>query len=201
MISGFIPLCSKNAKAIFILLNLRLVYWAIMWSTLEYILHVHYKNVCCVVFQNWISCMYLLSEREVAQSCLTLCDPTDCSLPGFSIPGILQARMLEWVAISFSKRSSQPRDWTWVSHIAGRRFTIWATREVLYLLSTTILTCHSRPLLIFCLDNQSIDINGMLTFPVVLVLLSISPFICQYLLYPLVSLILGTYILANIYIL
>ena len=66
---------------------------------------------------------------EVAQSCPTLCDPMDCSLPGSSVPGILQARVLEWVAISFSRRSSQPRDGTRVSHIAGRRFTIWATRE------------------------------------------------------------------------
>ena len=52
----------------------------------------------------------------------------DCSLPGSSIPGILQAGILEWVAISFSRRSSQPRDRTWVSRIAGRRFTIW-TRD------------------------------------------------------------------------
>ena len=59
-----------------------------------------------------------------------LCDPMDCSLPGSSIHGIFQARILEWVAISFSRRSSQPRDWTWVSHIVGRCFTIWATREV-----------------------------------------------------------------------
>ena len=59
-----------------------------------------------------------------------LCDPMDCSLPGSSVPGILQAGILEWVAISFSRRSSQPRDRTWVSRIAGRRFTIWATREV-----------------------------------------------------------------------
>ena len=61
---------------------------------------------------------------EVAQSCPTLCDPMDCSLPGSSIPGILQAGILEWVTISFSRRSSQPRDRTWVSHIAGRCFTI-----------------------------------------------------------------------------
>ena len=47
---------------------------------------------------------------EVAQSCLTLCDPMDCSLPGSSLHGILQARVLEWVAISFSMGSSQPRD-------------------------------------------------------------------------------------------
>ena len=50
------------------------------------------------------------SESEVAQSCPTLCDPIDCSLPGFSVRGILQARKLEWVAISFSRRSSQPGD-------------------------------------------------------------------------------------------
>ena len=49
-------------------------------------------------------------ERKVPQSCLTLCDPMDCSLPGFSVHGIFQARVLEWVAISFSRGSSQPRD-------------------------------------------------------------------------------------------
>ena len=64
------------------------------------------------------------SESEVAQLCPTLCDPIDCSLPGSSARGILQARVLEWVAVSFSKRSSQPRDQTQVSHIAGRPFTI-----------------------------------------------------------------------------
>ena len=46
------------------------------------------------------------SESEVAQSCPTLCDPVDCSLPGSSVHGILQARVLEWVAISFSRGSS-----------------------------------------------------------------------------------------------
>ena len=65
----------------------------------------------------------LEKESEVAQSCLTLCDPMDCSLPDFSIRGILEARVLQWVAISFS-RSSQPRDRTQVSCIAGRCFTI-----------------------------------------------------------------------------
>ena len=66
---------------------------------------------------------------EVSQSCPTLCDPVDCSLPGSSVHGIFQARVLEWIAISFSRGSSQPRDRTQVSCIAGRRFTIWATRE------------------------------------------------------------------------
>ena len=56
----------------------------------------------------------------VAQSCLTLCGPMDYSLPGSSVHGILQARILEWVAILFSRGSSQPRVWTWVSHI-GRQ--------------------------------------------------------------------------------
>ena len=55
----------------------------------------------------------------VAESCLTLCDPMDCSPPSSSVHGILQAGRLEWVAISFSRRSSQPRDWTCLSCIAG----------------------------------------------------------------------------------
>ena len=67
-------------------------------------------------------------KSEVIQSCLTLCDPMDCSLPGSSVHRIFQARVLEWVAVSFSRRSSQPRDWTQVSCIVGRRFTVWATR-------------------------------------------------------------------------
>ena len=65
----------------------------------------------------------------VAQLCPTLCDPMDCSLPGSSVHGILQGRILEWIAISFSRGSSQSRDRTQVSCIAGRFFTIWATRE------------------------------------------------------------------------
>ena len=56
----------------------------------------------------------------VAKSCQTLCDPLDCSLPGSSVHGILQARILEWVAISFSRGSSGPRDGTWISCIVGR---------------------------------------------------------------------------------
>ena len=67
------------------------------------------------------------SESEVAQSCPTLCDPVDCSSPGSSVRGIFQARILEWVAISFSRGSSQPRDRTQVSRIAGRCFNLWAT--------------------------------------------------------------------------
>ena len=65
----------------------------------------------------------------VIQSCLTLCDPMDCTLPGSWVHEILQARILEWVAIPFSRGSPQPRDQTQVSHTAGGFFTIWATRE------------------------------------------------------------------------
>ena len=63
----------------------------------------------------------------ISQSCPTLCDPMDCGLPGFSVHGILQARILEWVAIPFSRGTSQPRDRTVVSCIAGRFFTYRAT--------------------------------------------------------------------------
>ena len=72
----------------------------------------------------------VLKVSEVAQSCPTLCDPMDCSLPDSSIHGIFQARILEWFAISFSRRPSQPRDRTQVSRIVGRCFTIWATSKV-----------------------------------------------------------------------
>ena len=64
----------------------------------------------------------------VAQSCLTICDTMACSPPGSSAHGILQAVILEWVAIPFSRVSSHPRDWTWVFCIAGRFFTIWALK-------------------------------------------------------------------------
>ena len=71
---------------------------------------------------------------KVAQSCPTLCDPMDCSLPGTSVHGIFQAIVLEWIAISFSRGSSQPRDQTRVSHIVDRHFTIWPTSEEFFLI-------------------------------------------------------------------
>ena len=77
----------------------------------------------------------------VTQSCLTLCNPM-----GYTVHGIPQARILEWVAIPFSKGSSQPRLWTQVSHIAGSFFTSWATREAqciwlaMFNVSITIIT-------------------------------------------------------------
>ena len=68
-------------------------------------------------------------DVKVIQPCTTLCSPMDCSLPGSSLRGILQASIPEWLALSSSKGSSQPRDRTQVFCIAGGFFTIWATRE------------------------------------------------------------------------
>ena len=68
-------------------------------------------------------------EVLVTQSYPTLCDSMDCSLPGFSVHGILQARILEWVVMPSFRVSSRPSDQTWVSCITGTFFTIWATRE------------------------------------------------------------------------
>ena len=59
----------------------------------------------------------------VTQSCLTLCNPMDCSPPGSSVHGILQEGILEWVATPFCRGSSWPRDRTWVSCVAGGFFT------------------------------------------------------------------------------
>ena len=81
----------------------------------------------------WVSSykgqLLFLSCVLVVQKCPTLCHPMDCSPPGPSVHGILQARILEWVVIPSSRRSFQPRGQTHVSHIAGRFFTVWATGE------------------------------------------------------------------------
>ena len=74
-----------------------------------------------------ISCVCVCVCVLVAQLCPILCDPMDCSTSGSSVHGILQARILEWIAIPFSRGSSWSRDQTQVSHIAGGFFTFWAT--------------------------------------------------------------------------
>ena len=88
-----------------------------------------YSSKCLGVslnlFSRWVPPR---GQSEVTQSCPTLCYPVDCSPPGSSVHGISQARILEWVAISFSRGSSQPRDQTQVSHIAGRCFNLCTTR-------------------------------------------------------------------------
>ena len=65
----------------------------------------------------------------VVRSCLTLYNPMDHSPPGFSVHEISQSRIQEWVSISYSRRSSQPRDQTWISCIGSQIFYCWATRE------------------------------------------------------------------------
>ena len=74
-----------------------------------------------------ISRMFILMCAKLLQSCLTICNPMDCSLPGSSVHGILQARILEWVAISYSRGSSQLKDQTHVSCVS------YAGRQALYL--------------------------------------------------------------------
>ena len=78
-----------------------------------------------ITFNTW------RSEVKFAQSCPTLWDSKYCSPPGSSVHGVLQARIMEWVAIPFSRGSSQPRDRTWVSCIAGRCFIIWTIRGLM----------------------------------------------------------------------
>ena len=73
-------------------------------------------------------CVYVVCVLAT-QSCPALCDPMDCSPAGSSVHGILQVRIVEWVAISFSRGSSQPRDQTWLSHNISRFFTIWTGKE------------------------------------------------------------------------
>ena len=88
----------------------------------------------CPSTDEWIKKMWGTHPQihvKGAQSCLTPCDPMDCSPPGSSVRGILKVRILKRVAILFSRASSWPRDWTPVSCITGRYFTIWDSREAL----------------------------------------------------------------------
>ena len=92
----------------------------------------------------------------VTKSCPALCDPVDCSLSGSSVHGISQARRLEWVAISPSRESSWPRDWTHVSCLAGLFFTIeppgkphWRTTALYFLLNSAITYILSPVFFIF----------------------------------------------------
>ena len=105
------------------------------WTSMGSSLPMNWAHVSYI--GRWILCHWATWEALIyplkveVKSCPTLRDPMDCSLPGSSAHGIFQARVLEWLAISFSRGSSQPMDQTQVSHIVGRCFTVWATREVL----------------------------------------------------------------------
>ena len=92
-----------------------------------------HESGCEGMVSGWFKCVTFIVcfvKVKVTQSFVTFCNPMDCSLPGSSVHGILQARILKWVAIPFSRGSSQPRNRTQISHIAGRFFTILATRKV-----------------------------------------------------------------------
>ena len=91
--------------------------WALLCNKLH--------STICIVLIEFVSQNSWLQQL----SCVQLCNPMDCSPTGFSVHRILPARILECVAIPFSRGSSQPRDGTWVSCIAGRFFTVWAARE------------------------------------------------------------------------
>ena len=105
---------------------IRLTTWVILiylWSE-----SYHFAIIVGITWAN----MLKWSEVLVTQRGPTLCNPMNWGSPGSSVHGILQRRILKWVAISFSRRSSQLRDQTPVSCIAGRLFTVWATSEALY---------------------------------------------------------------------
>ena len=85
-----------------------------------------YTHIVLVSGVKWFSYIYNIHKvkMKVSQSCLTLCDPVD-----YTVHGIFQARILKWAAFPFSRRSSQPIDWTQVSRIASEFFTSWTTRK------------------------------------------------------------------------
>ena len=90
---------------------------------------------------------YLWYESEVAQSCPTLCDLMDCSLPGSSVHGIFQARILDWVAISFSVGSSWPRDWTRISCVSWiNRYMLLSRFSHVWRCATPEMAAHQAPL-------------------------------------------------------
>ena len=93
-----------------------------------------YDNDSSLMYFSWWIFFMKSSEVKVIQSCTILCDPMD-----YTVHGILQARILKWVAFPFSRGPSQPRDWIKLSGIAGRFFTNWATREAwMFLIASSL---------------------------------------------------------------
>ena len=90
------------------------------------IIKLLYTPSLCLLCFLILNALYML----VTQSCPSLCDPMNYSLPRSSVHGLLQARILEWIAIPFSRGSSQKRDLIWVSHIASKFFTVWVTKAL-----------------------------------------------------------------------
>ena len=96
----------------------------IFWTQNTFSYHITTSRYCLLPLVPRAKVLVLVTPL-----CATLRDPMDGSLPGSDVHGIFQVRILEWVAMPFSRGSSWSRAWTWVSHIAGRFFTIWAKRE------------------------------------------------------------------------
>ena len=119
-----------------------------------------FKNYWSLVWRI-LSITLLLCEVK-SLSCVWLCNPMDCNLPASSLHGILQARVLEWVAISFSRGSSRPRDQIRVSLIPGRHFNLWATREAWNGCKRTVVrTFLSVDLLWDCNENWPFPVLGL----------------------------------------
>ena len=104
------------------------------WLSTQTCMHTHRHRVITVRLLRWpvLYTWWKKVKVGVTQWCLTLWDLKDCSPPGFSVHRLFQARILEWVAIPFSRGSFLTRDETQVSCTAGRFFTVWNTREDLY---------------------------------------------------------------------
>ena len=116
---GWTRVCGCVAMHIFVLF----FYWCVV------------DLQCCVSFwctAKWF-CTHIYMCVLVSQSCLSLCSPTDCSLTGYSVHEILQARILEWLAFPSPEDLPETRDLTLVSCIAGIFFTDWATRKSIYI--------------------------------------------------------------------
>ena len=116
-------------------------------------------TVCCIrqcihVENKIIKKIICLWSWSITQSCPTLFHPMDCNLPGSPDHGISQARILEWVAVPFSRGSSQSRDQTQVSLIAGRFFTVWATREAPLICLAAAKSLQSCPTLCDPIDGS-----------------------------------------------
>ena len=119
---------------------------------------MYYVIIHCLFFY-WGVSLFLIGlwvKVKVAQSCLTLCNPTDCT-----VHGIVQARILEWIAFPFSRGSHQPRGQTQISCIAGGFFSNWTIREAYWFVSALHILCEtlisigkSFPSLYFCIFFQ-----------------------------------------------
>ena len=104
----YFNICEKVVKVLVAQSHLTVTPWTVTWPaplSMKFFRQEYWRGSCSSTPRNWaqVFCIAAAATKSL-QSCPTLCDPTDCSLPGFSVHGILQARTLEWDAISFSTR-------------------------------------------------------------------------------------------------